>query len=100
CAARGRGERDRDEDGRHEPFLFPRVRHFSVHSESDATSLTKIRWPETAGWAQVALSATVYRFSGSNPVLLLLATISSASSFSSRRRFPALTMAVFEAWRG
>ena len=55
-----------------------RARQFSVHSESDVMSLTKTRLPETAGWAQVALSATVYRFSGSNPFLLLLATISSA----------------------
>ena len=76
-AARGSRNRDRDEDSRHEPSVHvPRARHFSVHSESDATSLTKIRLPETVGWAQVALSATVYRFSASNPFRLLLATIS------------------------
>ena len=45
-----------------------RAVQFSVHSESDVTSLTKIRLPETAGWAHVALSATAYRFKRFEPV--------------------------------
>jgi hypothetical protein len=42
--------------------------HFNVQSANDVTSLTNTRLPEMAGWAQVELSATVYRFTGSNPV--------------------------------
>ena len=76
-ADRGSRNRNHDEDSRHEPSVQgPRARHCSVHSESDATSLTKTRLPETVGWAQVALMATVYRFSSSNPLRLLRATIS------------------------
>jgi len=39
----------------------------------------------------------MYRFNGSNPFLLLFATISSASSFRRKSRLPALTTEVFEA---
>ena len=59
---------------------------FSVHSVSEETSLTNTRLPEMVDCAQVALSATVYRLSGSNLVWLLLATISSAPSFRRKRR--------------
>src|SRR5262245_995480 len=73
---------------------------FNVQSANDVTSLTNTRLPEMAGWAQVALSATVYRFTGSNPVRLPRATINSASSFSINRSSPALAIAVFDASRG
>src|SRR5262245_54642673 len=72
----------------------------NVHSDNDVMSFTNTRLPEMAGCAQVALSATVYRLNGSNPVRLLRATINSASSFSMKSKSPALTTAVFDASRG
>src|SRR6266571_1988713 len=63
-------------------------------------SLTKIRFPETAGAGQVALSATVYVLIGSNPPGFARATISSASSFSTNSRLPARTIAALPACRG
>ena len=69
------------------------VLQFSVQSASDSMSRTKIRLPEMAGADQVALSATVYVFSGSNSPMSARATISFALSFSTNSIFPASKMA-------
>src|SRR5262249_4257204 len=65
----------------------------NVQSATVETSFTKMRLPDRAGAGHVALSATVYVLSASNPPGLLRATISSASSFKTNRRLPARTIA-------
>src|SRR5262245_38174747 len=73
---------------------------FTVQSDTVEMSLTRIRLPEKAGAGHVALSATVYVFSGSNPPGVLLATINSALSLRTSSRSPACTTAAFVPCRG
>ena len=57
CPGAARRQRGRDEDPQR--ALDVRARQRTVHNASESTSLMKIRFPDIAGCAHVALSATV-----------------------------------------